>query len=304
MIPAIVCSEYNIQNHTPYHPASSFSVNGQPLLSQPGLSAPAMDRYSLEHRPAPKMGEAYTKSDALMQLWEDAHIIDLNDPNAKAGLCMDPTETDLARLAQQMETRGLDGQIDFSKVSGEFSKLFSSVHAGNLGDAIDYLASRAAAMEGQINRNFTGEALERQSQQLKQLIQQGQNGLIDSYANRLQSALGLSDSDTQTIRAAMEDLISQRVQDYRAAQAQMPDTLTGTKDEWLLNQNQYMASQLREAVGTISDSSSGGGLTLGDLRAAGEIAGAYQAVYQSSGGDEASLALDLSMIDMKTETLI
>lgn len=91
-------------------------------------------------------------------------------------------------------------------------------------------------------------------------------------------------------------------------QAQIPDTLTGTEDEWLLDQDQYMASQLRGAAGGISDSARAGELALGDLRAAGELAGAYQAVYQrasqGSGGDEAFLALDLGMIDMKMETLI
>lgn len=75
-----------------------------------------------------------------------------------------------------------------------------------------------------------------------------------------------------------------------------------------LNQTQYMAVQLRQAAGGISDSAVGGGFTLGELRAAGEIGGAYQAIYQQvsqgKGGDEAFLALDLSMIDMKMETLI
>ena len=215
---------------------------------------------------------------------------------------------DLARLAQQAEARGLDGQMDFSKISSDFSKTFSTVHAGNLGDAIDYLASRAVALEGQLQRNFTGEALEQKRRELAEVVQQGKTELIDSYTSRLQTALGLSDADTQEVRSALESLFSQRVQDFQSVQSQMPDTLTGTQDEWLLNQDQYMASRLREAAAPISDSASGGKLTLGDLRAAGEIAGAYQEMYQrvseGSGGDEAFLALDLSMIDMKTETLI
>lgn len=107
----------------------------------------------------------------------------------------------------------------------------------------------------------------------------------------------------------MDTLIDQRLQTYRETQSQMSDTLSGTEDEWLLNQNQYMASQLRQATSGISDSAVGGGeFSLGDLRAAGEIAGAYQVIYQKvsqgKGGDEAFLALDLSMIDMKMETLI
>lgn len=303
----ITCERYNIQNHTPYN--SSISSDGrQSVITQPSLSTPARntDQFSLAHFTAPELGASYTKSDVLNQLWKEAHRIDLNDPNATAGLCFDPTDADLERLAQQAQARSLDGQVDFSKIADDFSKAFSTIHAGNLGDAIDYLSSRAAALENQIARNYTGEALEQKRQELADVIQQGKTSLTDSYTGRLQAALGLSDADTQEVRSNLETLITQRMQTYQAAQA--PDTLTGTQDEWLLNQDQYMASQLREAVGSIPDSASGGSLTLGDLRAAGEIAGAYQEMYQSasqgSGGNEASLALNLSMIDMKTEALI
>ena len=305
--------QYNIQNYTRY---SQYDSSVRDFLSQPSLSSPSqdfMDRFSLAHFSAPKMGEEWTKSDVLKQLWVEAHVIDLNDPDASAGSRLnpigpDPTEEDFAELIQQMEARGLNGEVDFSRVASDFSSRFSSVHAGNLGDAIDYLASIAVALEAQINRSYTGEALEQKRQELAEVIQQGQAELIDSYTSRLQSALGLSESDTQTIRAAMETLISQRTQEYQAVQAELPDTLTGTQDEWLLNQYQYMASQLREAGGSISDNASGGELTLYDLRVAGEIGGAYQELYKSvsegSGGNEASLALDLAMTDMKMETLI
>ena len=119
MISNIICSQYNIQNQT--RPAAS---GGQPLLTQPSLSAPKpdTDRFSLAHFAGPKLGDSYTKSDVLNQLWKEAHTINLNDPNATGGLCFDPTEEDLARLAQQAEARGLDGQMDFSKISSDFSK--------------------------------------------------------------------------------------------------------------------------------------------------------------------------------------
>ena len=304
--------QYNIQNYTRY---SQYDPSVRDLLSQPSLSTPSkfMDRFSLAHFSAPKMGEAWTKSDVLKQLWVEAHAIDLNDPDASAGprlgpIGLNPTEEDFAELARQMEAQGLSGEVDFSRVASDFSNRFSSVHAGDLGDAIDYLASIAVTLGEQINRNYSGEALEQKRQELAKVIQHGQAELIDSYTSRLQSALGLSESDTQTIRATMESLISQRTQEYQAVQAEMPNTLTGTQDEWLLNQYQYMASQLREAVGPVSDSASGGELTLYDLRVAGEIGGAYQELYKSvsegSGGNEACLAMDLAMTDMKMETLI
>lgn len=300
---------YNIRNHTAYNPLGATQGKEQGLMTQPSLSTPKMtDQFSLNHFASPKLGEDYTKSDALMQLWKEIHTINLNDPNSTAGLCLDPTEADLTALEKQLEAGGLNGQINFSQVSGDFEKMFATVHAGNLGDAIDYLASRTAALEGKLNRNFSGKELQAQLQELKNVFQQGKGQLIDSYAGRLQDALGLSDADTQTVRDSLDNLISQRLQIYRDAQTEMPNTLTGAKDCWLLNHDEYMASQLRQTAGTISDSTSGGNLTLGDLRAAGEIAGAYQTIYHDvatgKGGDEAFLALDLSMIDMKTETLI
>lgn len=300
---------YNIRNHIAYHPLGATQGKGQSLTTQANLSSPQVtDQYSLNHFASPKLGEDYTKSDALMQLWKEAHTINLNDSNSTVGLCMDPTEADLAALENQLETDGLGGQINFSQVSGDFETMFATVHAGNLGGAIDYLVSRTAALEGKLNRNFSGEELQAQLQELNNVFQQGKERLIDSYAGRLQDALGLSDADAQSVRDSLGSLIFQRLQTYRDAQAAMPDALTGTKDSWLLNHYEYMASQLRQTAETITDRASGGDFTLGDLRAAGEVAGAYQTIYQGvatgKGGDEAFLALDLSMIDMKTETLI
>ncbi len=304
---------YDIISRNPYDPLKT-PQGGRSPASQPSLSAPEQSavrfalEHSLEHFRTPKLGEAYTKSDVLMQLWKDAHSFDLNDPNCSIGICFDPTEKDLQDLVQQMRSRGSNGQINFSEIAKSLANAFSTIHAGNLGDAIDHLASRAVALEGRINRNYTGEERSDQARQLDDLIQQGTNALIDSYAGRIHDALSLSEPDTQKLRSSLEALIEQRIQAYRGVQAQMPDTLTGTEDEWLLDQDLFMASKLRDATGGISDSANSGELTLGDLRAAGELAGAYQAVYQraaqGTGGDEVFLALDLGMIDMKAETLI
>ena len=240
---------YNIRNHIAYNPLGATQGKGQSLTAQADLSSPQVtDQYSLNHFASPKLGEDYTKSDILMQLWKEAHTINLNDPNSTMGLCLDPTEADLAALESQLEADGLDGRINFSQVSGDFETMFATVHAGNLGDAIDYLASRTAALEGKLNRNFSGEELQAQLQKLNTVFQQGREQLIDSYAGRLQDALGLSDADAQSVRDSLGSLISQRLQTYRDAQAGTPNTLAGEKDNWLLNHDEYMASQLRQTA--------------------------------------------------------
>lgn len=302
MLLGVQPQQYNISNYTPYSPLGTGN-NSQ--LAQPSLSAPGsqIDSFSVAHFDTTKLGDSYDKEDALMQLWRDAHTIDLNDPNNFSGLCFDPTEEDLTALTQQLGIRGTNEPIDIEKIAGEFSEVFSSVHAGNLGDAIDYLASRIVALQGQVERNGSS-----QQAQVEQLFSQGKDTLIDSYASRLQSALGLSDDDAQAVRSSLDSMIEQRVQAYQTAQAQMRNTLSGTSDEWLLNNNQYMAFQLRQSVDGISAQTSGGTFTLGELQAAGELGGAYQEIMQEVsqgvGGNEAFLALDLGMIDMKMETLI
>lgn len=302
MISSVSLIQYNIKNYTSHSTIPSLQGDRSPV---PSLSSSSQnsDHLSLHHLSPPKLGDTYTKSDVLLQLWKDTHSIDLNDPNSFAGLCFDPTEKDLADLEDQMKTQGLNGKINFDRISSEFSKVFSTVHAGNLGHAIEELASRVVALEGQVERTDPN-----QMQQVTQLLEQGKETLIGSYSSRLQDALGLSDTDAQAVRDSLHALIDQQLQTYRKTQAEMSNALSGTQDEWLLNQNQYMASQLRQSTGGLSDSMVGGKLSLGDLRATGEIAGAYQAicqeVSQGKGGHEAFLALDMGMIDMKTETLI
>ena len=141
--------QYQIAHNTAGYPGIH-----QGVLRQPSLSAPApaqqTDRFSLDHFQSSQLGGSFDKRDVLTQLWRDAHAIDLNDPERFAGLCFDPTEEDLADLADQMEAQGLNGAIDFGKLTEACSTRFSTVHAGNLGDAIepDAIYGRSAAAGG------------------------------------------------------------------------------------------------------------------------------------------------------------
>jgi hypothetical protein len=83
--------------------------------------------------------------------------------------------------------------------------------------------------------------------------------------------------------------------------AQVNDAVanTGADSVWLVNQDAYVAARLRETESTEPAQST---YSLQDLTAAGTIAKAYQSAAQDT--NETRLALDLSMADMKAETLI
>lgn len=302
MIDTIQLLSYHIQN-SPSRPSwENNTVPNPPSLSTPQVE----DKFSLAHPYAePKLTGTYRKEDAVWSLlWQNSGLLERGQNDFTLSGSLNPTQEDFALLLEQLETKGLSGQVDLSQVAGDFSSVAAGVNAGNLGQSIDYLTSRYVALVGQLQRN--GASQETQ-EELEQVFAQGKEALVSSYADRLQDALGLSDQDAQQVRASLEGLIDRQVQTYSATQAQRPLPQAGTADAWLANMDEYIAGQLRQAAGTLSEDASDGAYSLGDLCKAGEIAGAYQEIVQQAstgaGTNEAKLALDLSMVDMQTEIL-
>lgn len=211
-------------------------------------------------------------------------------------------------MRQRLESEGLSGAVDWSKVSNQFASIADRVNAGNIGDRIDLLTSQYAALSRQLEQNFTGEELHTQQNLLQQTFLKTQEQLTSSYANRLQDTLSLSDADRQAIQDSLTSMMTQRISAYQSAQEQLTDIWSGTKDEWLLNDHTYMASQLRGSVNGASEQLSGNGITLGEVRQLGELSGDYQSIYQTisagHGLSEGALAMQLSFADMKAEALI
>jgi hypothetical protein len=94
--------------------------------------------------------------------------------------------------------------------------------------------------------------------------------------------------------------LQQRVKDYQSNLPQVSDDIaqTGADSVWLLNHDGYIAARLRETDTTDAETV----YSIQDLTAAGTVAKAYQSASQDT--NETMLALDLSMADMKAETMI
>jgi hypothetical protein len=130
--------------------------------------------------------------------------------------------------------------------------------------------------------------------------------MIDGYTRLLQDNLGISDSDAQAVRDSFSTILAEKEETYRGALKQVHEAVeqTGPDSVWLKNRDAYIASQLRAAD---KAGQSEARYSVQDLAAAGQIAQSYRTeIFDASfcGRNEATLALGLSLADMKAETMI
>lgn len=81
-------------------------------------------------------------------LWQNSGLLERGQNDFTLSGSLNPTQEEFALLLEQLETKGLSGQVDLSQVAGDFSSVAAGVNAGNLGQSIDYLTSCYVALVG------------------------------------------------------------------------------------------------------------------------------------------------------------
>ncbi len=257
----------------------------------------------------------YSIRDAAESLWkkenfnfnifDSASIQRMQDRVRQGIYTMKPSDAELSAYIDTLRQNGLDGSVDWSGLTREL-EAFKTIAPEELEDGLDYLASRCTAARDKLERNYTGEELTVQLAKLEEVYQAGKSGLIDGYTQLLQDNLGLSDSDAQAVRDSFSSILAEKEEAYRGALKQVHEDMerSGPDSVWLKNHDAYIASRLR-AADTAGRSKVR--YSVQDLTAAGQIAQSYRAEIADAsicGRNEATLALGLSMADMKAETLI
>ena len=269
--------------------------------------------------------EDYSIRDAAEYLWRQEtqtfNLKDLDDPEKSKEFLENwrmqarwdlgiqdggPTKDEvISAYIQDLRQNGLDGSVDWSALTRELDA-FKATSPEELEDGLDYLASRYVAARDKLERNYTGEELTAQLAKLEEVYQAGKSGMIDGYTQTLQDNLGLSDSDAQAVRDSFSTILAEKEETYRGALKQVHEAVeqTGPDSVWLKNHDAYIASQLRAAD---KAGQSEARYSVQDLAAAGQIAQSYRTeIFDASfcGRNEATLALGLSLADMKAETMI
>ena len=268
--------------------------------------------------------EDYSIRDAAESLWKQEtqtfNLKDLNDPTkandiienmrrqARWDLGLETGETKdevMSAYIQNLRQNGLGGDVNWSGLSRELES-FKTTSPEELADGLDYLASRYVAVLDKLERNYKGEELTTQRTKLEEVYQAGKAEMINGYTQLLQDNLGISGDDVQAVKDSFSAILAEKVDAYRGALEKVHGVIsqTGPDSVWLKNHDAYISSQLR-AVGSSSESTAA--YSVQDLTAAGQIAQSYQTeIFNASscGRNEATLALNLSMADMKAETMI
>ena len=261
--------------------------------------------------------EDYSIRDAAEGLWKKEYTtFNIYDPASierwyetqterfRNGLSeMSPSEEELTAYIEKLRQNGLDGTVDWSGLGREFDA-FKATTPEELSDGLDYLASRYVSVLDKLERNFSGGELTVQRARLEEMYEAGKAGMIDNYTQFLQSNLGLSDSDAQAVRDSFSAILDEKTAAYRDALGQVSGSLSGPDANWLQNCDAYIASRLRAAE---TPGQSQAKYSVQDLTAAGQIAQLYRTeIFNASScnRNEATLALNLAMADMKAEAMI
>ena len=214
-----------------------------------------------------------------------------------------PSEEELTAYIEKLRQDGLDGTVDWSDLASEF-RTFKTLQPDDLGDSLNYVASRYVSAMDKLERNFSGDALAEQKAKLDDIWQNAVSAMVEDYTSRLQDNLGVSDADAQAVRDSFSTILEEKIAAYQGALGQVSGALSGPDANWLQNCDAYIAARLRE---TETAGQSQARYSVQDLAAAGQIAQSYQTeLYNASfcNRNEATLALNLAMADMKAEAMI
>ncbi len=267
----------------------------------------------------------YTKEDAIMKQWNkqgsfnlydvlNGGKVNLQDPNPSAEV--------LQKFEKQLQASGIQKEVDWSSLMFDLKGIgfddaaaAYTIGADDFSRKTDYLASRYVAVENKIKSTTTGTTQAEQLKKLDEMYQSALGEIADGYSGIVGSFLEENgvNGEKEKIHSSIISGVESRIEEYRkglTGNAAL-EGLNGTQDQWLLNDDAYVAAVLRESVSTPANSQSKSAdipYTLKDLNALGQYASALSAMEKPNNTniytmDEARIGLDFSMLAMKTDTL-
>lgn len=245
----------------------------------------------------------YTKEDALRRAWDAQQPtvrIDLTGQGTVQGAegCR-PSALQSAETMQdfeaQLQTEGLSVKMDdkyWANLAGDLRAVKYDANASAITATgedfqrkVDYLASRAAAAEAVIKNNLGGKEQEAQLAKLNETISGVAREIATSYSETVGSFLeqnGVS-GETSKIYDSVLRGMEAKTDAYRAALTDSKEIadLKGTSDQWLLQDDAYMASVLRSSGDTPTQESAAV-YTIEDLATLGQFTSELASMERST----------------------
>ncbi len=235
--------------------------------------------------------KGYTQEDALMNQYMKQYRFEidvttgrqLTEGPVKLMLPEMVTDEELEAYRQKLCVEGLGEEIDWKGVEHDLSRMtigFSNVE--DMGTKADYLASRYAVLKDRIQTQYSSEEQVAQMEKLNQLYEGAKTELADTYAKYIGSFYeGLGEAGiAEEFRANIMTLVEEKTAAYEAHLAGAGDyaTISNPEDTWLLQDDGYLAAQLRESY------ASSGGEAVGNSNPAATEDGTVSAAPEKASG--------------------
>lgn len=214
----------------------------------------------------PASEKSYIEQDALMNQYMKQYRIEyesgedgslqIRDESVKLVLPEMVSEEELESFRQELCAKGLGDDIDWWGVEQDFIQMragfYEMADADTMGQKVDYLASRYAVLKERIQTRYTDETeRNEQMETLNRLYQSAKEELANTYANEIggyYEALG-EEGISEEFRANIMELVDNKTKAYEDHLAQNADyaKISNPEDTWLLQDDGFLAAQLRES---------------------------------------------------------
>lgn len=177
--------------------------------------------------------------------------------SGKIRLPDDVTDSELETFRQQLVRNGLGQEIDWRGVEDDLANMdMSFSNMEHFEAKADFLASRYAVLKDRIGTQFTGDQHDAEMAKLESLFSQYKETIANSFAETVGGFYeGLGQTGTiEEMKASVLVMIDQKASGYEKHLAQAGDyaQLEGSENQWLKQDDAYLASKLREHVSAVS----------------------------------------------------
>ena len=230
----------------------------------------------------PSERTSYTEKDALLDQYMKQFRINgriegdkfVWDSSKPAGICLasQVSEAELERFRQELNEKGLGDEIDWRGVESDFVQMnvgFDNIE--RLETKADFLASRYAVLKDRIEKQYTGDEQKQEMQKLEEIYSKEKERMADSYGDTIGKFYeGLGQTGvSEEMRNSVLAMIDKKAAAYGDYLAQtdlytlMDEVhppaghelqcalgsiqLDGSSDQWLKQDDAYMAARLRES---------------------------------------------------------
>lgn len=220
----------------------------------------------------PSERTSYTEKDALLNQYlkqyriEGRIELDSSVPNpteiVRVILPGQISEDELESFRQKLNENGLGTEIDWRGVEADFVQMGTGFfNIERLEMKADYLASRYAVLKDRIQNQYTGDRQFLEMEKLEQIYTETKEELADSYAGSVgefYEGLGQSGAaaDMKDGVLAMVDKKAAAYEDY-LAQTDIYAEADHSSDQWLKQDDAYMAARLRESFSVAAGANEG-----------------------------------------------